>query len=358
MRTGCFVSLARVFAPVWILVLCAGGLSWAGAGNHARDPFLDNEGIYLPPPPSWSPDGKKMAFTANTRAGAVVCVAELASGKVRVLAKGLQPIWSPKGDRIAFFGKRAPMEVRDLYVMPAAGSPPKLVLPGPVWVDESQIAWSPEGRRLALKVPVKGGGQVCVIDASSGKARRVGALRSMDGVHGWISDGREIVVSSENGPPAPGLYAIDARTGKKRLVLDRFVWCRGVSPDGLLIHGLTWDESLGSGIILEAPVSGGEPRIVGDYPQGRNHWTWSVAWKKGVAFGSGLSESDRDVIWRYDLANRTCETLTEGDIKEAAAVVSPDGANVAFYRETDGKSALYVMRTDGSGARLIASCHR
>jgi Tol biopolymer transport system component len=101
---------------------------------------------------SWSPDGSKLAFD-RYRGGPgppgveKVVVANVDGSKVREIADGNQPVWSPAGDEIAFDG-RASGNVSRIFVIHPDGSgkrlltPPRLVAFGP--------AWSPNGRQLAF----------------------------------------------------------------------------------------------------------------------------------------------------------------------------------------------------------------
>jgi WD40 repeat protein len=56
---------------------------------------------------SWSPDGKYLVgqFCCSASSAAQIVVVDLRSGKGTVIAEGMDPSWSPKGDLIAYEDK-------------------------------------------------------------------------------------------------------------------------------------------------------------------------------------------------------------------------------------------------------------
>src|SRR5262245_32473874 len=99
-------------------------------------------------PPSWSPDGRKIAV------GGVYTVNADGSGRQR-LARGMDPAWSPDGRTIAFTTGAT------IYLMNADGSRHRpLTRP---YADTKYLAWSPDARKLAFlrARPTPGCGPLC-----------------------------------------------------------------------------------------------------------------------------------------------------------------------------------------------------
>jgi Tol biopolymer transport system component len=76
------------------------------------DRFLPHDlevqgGISIDSPPSWSPDGQKIAFEIDQQAGGpykkAIGIIDLTSQKASLLAEGESPSWSPNGNVIAFY---------------------------------------------------------------------------------------------------------------------------------------------------------------------------------------------------------------------------------------------------------------
>jgi Tol biopolymer transport system component len=101
--------------------------------------------------PSWSPDGRTIAFDRRVGRGSGVSyeiyVMNADGSSQRPLARGTEPRWSPDGKKIAYSRAvgngvgRAP-DNWEIFVMNADGTDQQNVTRNRRW-DESWLAWSP-----------------------------------------------------------------------------------------------------------------------------------------------------------------------------------------------------------------------
>jgi TolB protein len=170
--------------------------------------------------PEFSPDGRRLAFARGTEQGTDIYVYEL-GGRVQRLtasrfADNLSPTWSPDGARIAFISTRA--RTPQLYVMSADGTDQEVLGRFDFGATGATLApqWSPGGQFVAFHREVNGTPQIFVIDLASRVVRQLtGAGRNEDPT--WAPDGRHLAyVSSRSGTRE--LWVVDIETGRVRQV--------------------------------------------------------------------------------------------------------------------------------------------
>ena len=104
--------------------------------------------------PSWSPDGRSVAYSSNQSGNFDIWVQPLGDGRAVQVTKDpahdWQPVWSPDGKNIAFRSER---DGGGIFVAPALGGPERKLAPMGYWPD-----WSPDGSKVlvVLRPPLQG----------------------------------------------------------------------------------------------------------------------------------------------------------------------------------------------------------
>jgi dipeptidyl aminopeptidase/acylaminoacyl peptidase len=114
---------------------------------------------------SWSPDGKRFAFSSvGAGASSNVYVMNVDGSGSRIVARNADhPAWSPNGTTILVVNARTGLRIIHL----SGGSPTPV--PGPVPDDIDGVSWSGDGTRIAVAT----GGSLQIIDLADNSDRPV-----------------------------------------------------------------------------------------------------------------------------------------------------------------------------------------
>ena len=188
-------------------------------GTGARDVVSTTEyGLNITP--EFSRDGSRLAFAHGTEAGTDVyafdvakhcCVVRLTVGR---FSDNLSPTWSPDGGKVAFISTRAGSP--QLYWMDADGGNPEVLARFDFGAtgQTNAPAWSPDGQYIAFHREVGGTPQLFVLDVGTRTVRQLtGTGRNEDPT--WAPDGRHVsFVSTRSGTRQ--LWVLDVETGRVR----------------------------------------------------------------------------------------------------------------------------------------------
>ena len=175
--------------------------------------------------PSWSPDGKRIAFHSNRvgRFNYEIYVMDADGGNLQSLTDNrnddFYPSWSPDGERIVFSSAREEhfedkFGITDeIYVMDADGGNQQRLTDNRN--NDWDPVWSPDGQRIAFAADRKGdleNFEIYMMDADGGNQQKLTNHRTWDGSPSWSPDSQRIVFNS-NRDGKSEIYVIDADGG-------------------------------------------------------------------------------------------------------------------------------------------------
>ena len=169
--------------------------------------------------PAWSPDGRRVAFAralpaagGRSLAGFDIYVARVRGGRLRRLTRDVgndtQPAWSPNGKRIAFTSDRAGNQ--DVYTVRPTGRGLRRLTGTPA--EDSAPSWSPNGKRIAFTSDREGNEDVFSMTARGKALRRLTRGAADEGDPAWSPNGRRIAYAVAG----RGLYVMGPTGRRKR----------------------------------------------------------------------------------------------------------------------------------------------
>jgi Tol biopolymer transport system component len=267
----------------------------SGLANLTNNPASDSA-------PTWSPDGKRIAFQSDrdSEFGLIYVMNADGSNVTRLTdespSKGglsvFDPLWSPDGKKIAFSAGGSGFY--GVYVMNPDGSDQKLIS---AQNDDHVEAWSPDSKQIAFVSGVYGN-DLWVVNADGTGLK---ALTSSGDVYGF----------------GPASWSPDS----KQLLFEESNHLHLVGTDGTPATDLT--SNLTSGDFDTLPV-------------------WSP---DGAHIGfTSVREDGESGIYLIDVDGSNVTRLTKNTANEAGTFWSPDGSKILFASDGD----LYVMNSDGT----------
>ena len=247
--------MQRGVVLILALVMTAGVASVALADNPDNPPYAET----MHEVPRWSPDGRKIAFMTNRDGNFEIYVMDADGGKQKRLTKNVYndrfPSWSPDGKQIAYsstataatFSLPSPSAI---FVMDDDGKNAKRLtnkyagddLPTPIYNDTYPV-WSPDGEKIAFFSDRANGWREIFLMNPDGTD--VTQITYHDMPHwnlAWSPDSKRITFDGRmDGYPYPagspkwGIFSINLSGG-------RYHWGEDLQPfKNDLVSHLEWD---------------------------------------------------------------------------------------------------------------------
>ncbi|HWS88317.1 MAG TPA: protein kinase [Pyrinomonadaceae bacterium] len=263
-----------------------------------------------------------------------------------------EPSFSPDGRQIAFTWNGPGGDNYDVYVkLLDAGDPLRLTSHSG---EDRAPCWSPDGSYIAFIRSTKDEDAVALLPALGGAERILHSVtppgRSLGRHLSWSADGKSLAFSEGVSPQGPfSIYLLSVETLERRRLTSPPAGARGdgfpaLSPDGKTL-AFTRRSSNDKDEIYLAPAGGGEPaRLTSD-----NAGITGLAWTRDgreIVFSSTRAGTRH--LWRVPAAGGTPERVPAGEENPNALAVARQGRLLAY---ASADSDTNIWRIDVRGAK-------
>lgn len=241
------------------------------------------------------------------------------------------PTISPQGDKIAFISNRD--DYFDVFIMDAIdGKIEKKLIKGQRTADFEELhlltpgmAWSPDGKQLALSVKSDGKDAIIIIDVATGKQRKLKI--SLDGISSidWSPDGNLLAFVGHNHFKSD-IYLYDLNSEKVQNLTD----------DIFTDSDPAWSYD-GKKIYFSSDRHNFDPQRIG--------------YKYYV---DKIKDFDRD-IFCIDIENLNINNVLTLPMSDETSPVVADSNTLLFISDINGINNVYLLNTDSNYYRPLTN---
>ncbi|MGH9366368.1 MAG: winged helix-turn-helix domain-containing protein [Thermoanaerobaculia bacterium] len=313
--------------------------------------------------PAVSPDGTRVAFAWNGGSGEYHSLyVKLVDGETLLRLTNVPgvedrtPAWSPDGQHVVFT-RQTPSDCRLILVSALGGQEQPLAPCGDR--DYRRVAWSPDGRWLALaRRDARGVFALELLSPATLERRPL--TRPPEEILGDTSpsfspDGRAVAFTRNITDSVGDIHRVSIEEGEPRRLTfdDRDTMGSAWSDDGQSV--LFSSSRAGIYSLWRVPSGGGEPEWVAGGGAKMKHPSAARS-RRLLAYESWVYEVN---LWRAPArpglpatASRLTESTDEWNYEPA---ISPDGTRVAFVSTRSGATEVWVAGSDGSEPSRLTS---
>jgi len=316
--------------------------------------------------PTWSPDGRDIAFLRQSAKNAGLFVVSSLGGAERKLADifPYRPIvigntlsYSPDGKFLVAPDKDSQEEPFGIFAIAVeSGEKTKLTRPPAGSIGDLFPAYAPNSKTLAFvrSVSIAAADIYLLSPGASEPTRLTFDNTSIRGLS-WTSDGTEIVFASRRGGSNYSLWKISTadKTLERLTASERDVYSPTISHEG---NRLSYTQSMSDANVwqLDLGKTKGQDeqlhKLIASTLE-ENGPQYSPDGKR-IVFASRRSGSFE--IWICDADGTNVRQLTNiGGALTGTPRWSPDGRQVVFDSWLGGNAAIYVINADGGAARRL-----
>lgn len=172
--------------------------------------------------PSWSPDGREIAFTTNLTGRVNLWKVSASRDWPIQLSQSDDrqsgPVWSPNGKWIVYQQDFGGGSVFDLFAIPSGGGEAMNLTHSPA-ISETSPLWSPDGNQLAIEYKPRSSSvvDIALLDWKTRQVRKLTNENTKDHLWhavAWSADGKAIYADRSNvGETDSDVYHVDVATG-------------------------------------------------------------------------------------------------------------------------------------------------
>jgi len=314
--------------------------------------------------PSWSPDGKLVAFSWNAgNAAPHIYLQRVGQSEPYRLTRGesteFRPVWSPDGREIAFIRSLGPGSFRVARVSIDGGS--ETAVGDFLWNwlspdDLPALDWSPDGKTLLIAehpsstAPIR----LVLFDLATGARRPLTnpPVGSSGDIDGKFSPDGSMVAFRRGGLGDLYLVSVEgeSRGSARRLTAD--------NPG---VRGIAWGRD--GKRILFGSMEGGRGWGIWQVNVDGSALTRVLSGSLNLSFpaispdGKTLAVEQQDIVTNLTEISlngaQTSRLVAASSRQDYSPVYSPDGRQILFVSSRSGTIELWIAKADGTDARQI-----